>query len=309
MEVVEKFEKSKNHVKYRNAFNKANLGGLSVTASNLLMEIAGRVKDKGSETIYFTDAELKREELIGKRSLADLIDALNSVSKSLVKITSTIETPEYFEHATVFEHFRVYKAPDAQYRLEVKVHPNYEFLFNELRDNFTVVQLRDFASLRSTRAKTLYRFLQQYRSTGVCYLSLHDVNIFFAVPENYKDKKKYIKDKILNPATEECAKYFDGLGLKSVKDPHAKGHPVVGYRWDFSVSAKLARGKSVTEKFAHGESVTDKVACYASSPTEKVKRIKKKSKLEQYNDFEQRDYDYKELERQLANLTEEKEND
>lgn len=293
MAVVEMFEKSPNHVKYRNAFNKANLGGLSVTASNLLMEIAGRVKDKGTDTIYFTDSELRREDLIGKRSLKDLINALNSIAKSLVKITSTIETPEYIEHATVFEYFRVYKAPDAKYRLEVRVHPNYKFLFNELRDNFTVVQLRDFASLRSTRAKTLYRFLRQYRSTGVFYLSLHDVNVFFDVPENYQDKKKYIKDKILDPATKECAQYFDNLKLNSVKDPHKAGHPVIGYKWEFLADEKITRNK-----YHKGEKKI--VADVASSPPNEVTKIKKSVSVTGYSDYDKPGYDYDNLEKELA---------
>lgn len=266
--------KTENYVKYKNAFNRANLGGLSVLASNLLMAIASKVVNHGTAPVYFTDKELTQKELIGSRTFKDMIKALNIISDSLIKISSTITTEEYTDHVGVFERFRVFNEEKSKVRLMVIVQPEYAFLFNELQDNFTVFELRDFASLRSTRSKTLYRFLKQFRTTGEMYLSLDDVLNFFNVPKNYLRQKKYIKDKILDPATKECSVFFTDLRVESVKE-HKRGNPVKGYRWTFK--AETPRQKNSNQSKS------------------------KKTNLERYNDFKQRDYDYAELERQLAN--------
>lgn len=230
---MQDLDTKKTYVKYRNAFNKANLGGLSVIASNLLMAIAAKIVNQGTNDVTFSDDELMNEEIIGNRSRNEMIAALDSIAKSLIKITATIETPQYVEYVTVFQKFRINKETDENPRLIVKVQPEYKFLFNELQDNFTLFELREFASLRSTRAKTLYRFLKQYRTTGNLYINLSDVVLFFEVPEAFQKEKKFIKQKVLDPATKECGRYFSDLKIESVKAPRGKGHPIIGYKWTF----------------------------------------------------------------------------
>lgn len=265
--------KRESYVKYRNAFNRASLGGLSVVASNLLMAIAAKIVNHGTEPVYFTDSELATEELIGNRSLKDVIDALSAISSSLVKISCTIETEDYIDQCSVFQRFHIDKRKDAVNRLTVIVQPEFTFLFNDLQENFTVFELRDFASLRSTRAKTLYRFLKQFRTTGQFYMSLEDAFTFFNIPKKYREKKKYVKDKILDPATKECSRFFEGLAVQSIK-AHSRGNPVTGYKWTFKAEK--------TKK----------------KPAKKASRS---VAVNGYSNYDKPGYNYDDLERQLAN--------
>lgn len=284
-------------VMYDNAFNRANLGGLSAVASNLLMLIARDVRDKGTQQIIFSDEDLSQEYLIGHRKTSEVVWALFDISTSLAKITAPLRNGTKIKVKTVFKEFEIESKDGYQKeRLKVTVNEDYLFLFNELASHFTIFQLQEFASLRTTRAKTLYRMLKQFRTQGWLYLSVEDVlQSFFRLekmPDDYETvvyyqkNRRYIKPQVLQNATEECSRYFKNLKVSTIKEDHKRGKPIKGFKWTFDAEKSNKSAKKESGKVG----------------------AKKKSKLEQYNSFEQRNYDYKELERRLANLPEETDN-
>ena len=50
--------------------------------------------------------------------------------------------------------------------LDVQVAPMFEYIVNKLTANFTVYELAEFTSLKSTYSKTMYRILKQWKTLG-----------------------------------------------------------------------------------------------------------------------------------------------
>lgn len=281
-------------VMYNNAFNRANLGGLSPVASNLLMLIARDVRDKGTQEITFSDSDLTKDYLVGRghRTKKDVSWALFSISTSLLKITAPIQEGTKIKVKSVFKEFSIETKEGYQdKRLVVSVNEEYLFLFNELAKNFTVFQLQEFARLRTTRSKTLYRLLKQYRTQGWLYLKVDDIfKLFFKFErmsdyeaiEYYRKNKRYIKKQVLELATNECKKYFDNLELTVIKDEHRRGKPITGFKWTFS--AEQIKQKS-----------TGQIGSKRKS------RASRSVAVNGYSDYSKPGYDYDDLERQLAN--------
>ncbi len=68
-----------------------------------------------------------------------------------------------FKIMALFTYFE-YKGDEKT--LEVEVTSKFEYIVNKLTANFTVYELAEFTSLKSTYAKTMYRILKQWKSLG-----------------------------------------------------------------------------------------------------------------------------------------------
>ncbi|KQI10892.1 hypothetical protein K777_09700, partial [Campylobacter coli CVM 41970] len=54
-------------------------------------------------------------------------------------------------------------------RITLKINPDFAYLVNQLTTNFTAFELEEFIALSGKYAKTLYRLLKQFRTTGKAY--------------------------------------------------------------------------------------------------------------------------------------------
>lgn len=78
-------------------------------------------------------------------------------------------------------------------KIKIKINPDFYFILNELTSNFTRFEVREFARLRSSYAKQMFKLLAQYNSTGVFNISIDDFRNRLDTPSSYKmcdiDKK------------------------------------------------------------------------------------------------------------------------
>ncbi|MFP9209953.1 replication initiation protein, partial [Enterococcus faecalis] len=70
--------------------------------------------------------------------------------------------------------------------VEVSVNPDLEYIINGLTAEFSRFELSAFTSLRSTYAKTLFRLLMQYRSTGYYVVRIEEFRSLMDIPEYYQ---------------------------------------------------------------------------------------------------------------------------
>ncbi|WP_336622577.1 replication initiation protein, partial [Klebsiella pneumoniae] len=67
--------------------------------------------------------------------------------------------------------------------VEGSVNPDIEYIINGLTAEFSRFELSAFTSLRSTYAKTLFRLLMQYRSTGYYVVRIEEFRSLMDIPE------------------------------------------------------------------------------------------------------------------------------
>ena len=90
---------------------------------------------------------------------------------------------------------------------------------------WTRYELAEFVGLSGTYAKTIYRYLKQFRQTGLWYIKYKDFKELLGIPESYQSCD--IDKRILTPAIKELSSErnlfdqrrtpFKGLMLKKIK--------------------------------------------------------------------------------------------
>lgn len=186
-------------VKYSNQFNAQALRKFTGTDLDLLMAIASRVRDKGTDTVTFDFSELR--SLAGLRknlTNQELADCIIEVNRRLLALNFELHD----EDTTIqFALFQTFKTSVKSATLEVSVHPTFRFLLNDLTSQFTRFELRQFTGLKSSYAKETYRRLKQYRSTGVWRVSVSEFRRLLDVPASYR--VSHLEQRVLRPIEEE----------------------------------------------------------------------------------------------------------
>ncbi|MGH1670611.1 replication initiation protein, partial [Enterococcus faecalis] len=95
---------------------------------------------------------------------------------------------------------------------------------------FSRFELSAFTSIRSTYAKTLFRLLMQYRSTGYYVVSIEDFRELLDIPEYYQMGN--IDQKVLKPAMKELHNYFENLEVTKIKAK--KGNKIAKLEFTFT---------------------------------------------------------------------------
>lgn len=70
--------------------------------------------------------------------------------------------------------------------LKVELSKYYEYILNRLSANFTTYELEEFTSIRSTYAKTMYRLLKQWRTTGRKEFTIEEFKVLLDIPKYYQ---------------------------------------------------------------------------------------------------------------------------
>ena len=268
-------------IKYHNYMNALEFKDFTAADYNFFMYLCAAMKDKGTEEMSFTAAELKEcagyDRNVTVNEFKQLLDRMN---EKLLSMKAHLETDTELVRFVLFPTFRINKETGM---LTVRVNKDFQFLLNELTKNFTQFELAEFIELNSKYSKTLYRLLKQFRKTGEYHVKVDELRKLLGCPESYDSRK--VMQKIIAPAVQELQKDFPTLTVETVR-ARTKGRPVTGYHFSFEVDGQIP-----------GQSTLDE----AQAEMEKYKATKTatKRKKNSFNDFEQRKIDFDDLERRL----------
>ncbi|GAA7921619.1 replication A protein [Helicobacter pylori] len=222
-------------VTYHNNANKVNLGKLSEREANLLFAIFQRLKDQGNTLIRFEPQDLKRmimvkSNLTNRQLLQVLKNLLDNISgANFWIIREHVENGEIYEDHTsymLFKQFeiRIHKPTQTIEYLDVQLNDSYQYLLNNLGmgGQYTSFKLLEFQRVRGKYAKTLYRLLKQYKSTGILSVEWSQFKELLDIPKDYKMEN--IDQKVLTPALKELHKIypFEHLSYKKERKSHDK---------------------------------------------------------------------------------------
>ncbi len=224
--------KDNTYTTYHNNTNKVNLGKLSEREANLLFAIFQKLKDQGNTLIRFEPQDLKRmimvkSNLTNRQLLQILKNLLDNISgANFWIIREHVENGEIYEDHTsymLFKQFdiRIHKPTQTIEYLEVQLNDSYQYLLNNLgMGQYTSFNLLEFQKIRGKYAKTLYRLLKQYKSTGILSVEWTQFRELLDIPKDYDMRS--VDNFVLKIAFKELRKIypFEHLSYKKERKSH-----------------------------------------------------------------------------------------
>ena len=278
-EKVSLFSMSELIVKYDNYLNQLALSSFTAVELDLLMTICSKMKNQELNIVSLSFEEIRELSEYSRSSNEELIKSLKETNLKLSKIACTLENESDVIQFVLFTTFWIQKK---EKKLTIQVNPDFSFVLNALDKNFTRFELSEFIRLNGRYSKQLYRLLKQFRSTGELQITLQELRNKMDIPESYDLRD--IREKVLKPALKELSPCFKDLKFEAKKEKR-RGNPVTGYIFTFKKEEPKKKLTSTTKK-TNGKRKEN------TSP-------KKKGTF--YN-FEQRDYDYDRIEKELLNM-------
>ncbi|GAA7835520.1 hypothetical protein HpCOL21_15340 [Helicobacter pylori] len=225
--------KDKTYTTYHNNANKVNLGKLSEREANLLFAIFQRLKDQGNTLIRFEPQDLRR--MLGIKISYD------NLTRTARSMWNKIKTADFWEVRDIIvngrecvseKNYMLFQVceivSDKETReflyMDIQLNTGYNYLLNNLGmgGQYTSFNLLEFQRVRGKYAKTLYRLLKQYKSTGILSVEWSQFRELLDIPKDYKMEN--IDQKVLTPSLRELHKIypFEHLSYKKERRSHDK---------------------------------------------------------------------------------------
>ncbi|UOS10906.1 replication initiation protein [Helicobacter pylori] len=209
--------KDNTYTTYHNNTNKVNLGKLSEREANLLFAIFQKLKDQGNTLIRFEPQDLKR--MLGIKISYD------NLTRTARSMWNKIKTADFWEVRDIIvngrecvseKNYMLFQVceivSDKETReflyMDIQLNIGYHYLLNNLGmgGQYTSFKLLEFQRVRGKYAKTLYRLLKQYKSTGILSVEWDQFRELLDIPKDYEMRN--IDQKVLTPSLKELRKIY-----------------------------------------------------------------------------------------------------
>lgn len=228
-------------VKYKNDLNKFSFKGLTGSELDIVFAIFHKFKEQNATEIRFHKEQLKELIQYSRTDLPFGEFAFKSFQK-LQRFLIECPAPHLEKGRMSVIVFPIVAINDKTDEISVSITPIIADYLNAIEDNFTRFELAEFVNLNGTYAKTLYRLLKQYRSTGWVQFEWQQFKQLMGISENYR--MDTIDKQILKASIKELTKpqdLFDNVRQpfvnlkyeKMKKKGRGRGGQVVGIRFTF----------------------------------------------------------------------------
>ena len=199
-------------VRYKNELNLVPMRNFDSVEMNLFFSICAKMKDKGLSKVQFTFEDLRELSAYKPTSIKRFSDDLEAVYNKMLQLTYRTEEAGIREKFVLFTGYRI---DENNQTVDISVNPELAYIVNELSSEFTKFELQEFTGIRSSYAKTMYRLLKQYRSTGFYKVKIEDFREILSIPNSYQMSD--IDKQVLKPIKNELSEFFDPLKIKKIK--------------------------------------------------------------------------------------------
>ena len=199
-------------VKYSNDLHKLKIGNFGEMEQNLLFGILANCRDKYDEFVM-TLAELNEFSPSRKYTANEMLQKALSLRESIFKLDfSVIKSKDENYHEqdiyNLFSRFTIcYNGKKNDFEnaelteIRLKVNEDFRELIANLTKEFTQYELEEFIFLNSRYTKTIYRYLKQFRTTGIWRVSWDDFKEILGIPNSYEMRD--INKRILEPSIKQ----------------------------------------------------------------------------------------------------------
>jgi len=222
-------------VKYQPELNTIPLRKFSPTEMNLFFSIISRMRDKGDQTVRFSFDQLKDLSNYKPTANRRFIDDLRRTYNHLMDLRfgSQSKSRLSFERFVMFTKFKINGDVEEPY-VDIEIYKDALPLLNHL-ESWVRYALVEFRDLKSSYAKTMFRLLKGYRTTGYAYFSKSDFIELLDIPKSYRQSNT--DQYVISPIKEELTPLFRGLTIRK-KYGRGRGKPVIGYAFSWTPERK-----------------------------------------------------------------------
>ncbi|WP_048001093.1 replication initiation protein [Lactiplantibacillus herbarum] len=222
-------------VKYQPELNTIPLRKFTPTEMNLFFSIVSRMRDKGDQTVRFTFDQLKDLSNYKPTANRRFIDDIKRTYDHLMDLRfgSQSKSGLSFTRFVMFTKFQINGDADEPY-VDVEVYRDAIPLLNNL-ESWVRYALTEFRDLKSSYAKTMFRLLKGFLSTGYAYFSKSDFIELLDIPKSYRQSNT--DQYVISPIKEELTPLFRGLCIRK-KYGKGRGKPVIGYAFSWTPERK-----------------------------------------------------------------------
>lgn len=216
----------------------------SAEEMDLFFTVISKIKDKGTDKLTLNAEELKI--LTGTETRNSYwFSMLNNFTKKAITLYFSETLGSRNRVMTLFNYFEF---NTDNRTLDVQIAPMFEYIVNKLTANFTVYELAEFTSLRSTYSKTMYRILKQWKSLGEKEFKVDQFRELLDIPKSYNTSS--INRAVIKPIEKELPQFFNSLKIKAIKK-NTQGTPVIAYKftWEPQVSSNQVWIEDKYKKF------------------------------------------------------------
>ena len=199
-------------VRYKNELNLVPMRNFDSVEMNLFFSICAKMKDKSLSKVQFTFEDLRELSAYKPTSIKRFSDDLEAVYNKMLQLTYRTEEAGIREKFVLFTGYRI---DENNQTVDISVNSELAYIVNELSSEFTKFELQEFTGIRSSYAKTMYRLLKQYRSTGFYIVKIEDFREILSIPNSYQMSD--IDKQVLKPIKNELSEFFDPLKIKKIK--------------------------------------------------------------------------------------------
>ncbi|GAA7777090.1 hypothetical protein TH0011_15100 [Helicobacter pylori] len=216
-DLVVSTHKNDAYTTYHNNTNKVNLGKLSEREANLLFAIFQKLKDQGNTLIRFEPQDL--------RKMLSIKISYDNLTRTARSMWNKIKTADFWEVRDIIvngkecvseKNYMLFQVCEIVSNKETKeflymdiqLNTGYHYLLNNLGmgGQYTSFNLLEFQQVRGKYAKTLYRLLKQYKSTGILSVEWSQFRELLDIPKDYEMRN--IDQKVLTPSLKELRKIY-----------------------------------------------------------------------------------------------------
>lgn len=263
--------------RYHNDLNSFSTRKWTAEEMDFFFAIITKAKDKGARLLEFDKEELSAVAGYKGNGNVRLKTRLKQLAEHVGSLRYIEETAHSIDYMNLFQRFKiVWNEDETDFKAYVRVSEDFEYVLNQINANFTTFEFSEFARLRGTYAKTLYRLLKQYRQTGQRYFTIEEFKFLLGIPDCYK--ACHVQEKVIDPCLKELAGVFSSLQVTPKKKKKKRGNPIIGYlfTWDPVTAQKWLEPEEYKKQKAKEEAIKrdEKKAVlpdwYDKVPTKKV---------------------------------------
>ena len=224
-------------IKYHNNLNLVTLKDFTAREMNIFLTMCSIMRDEGIKDVEISFQDIKTVTGSVFRKEEEFIKTLRTTNRKFLKFTCGFTTKD--GKLVDFVLFPTFEIDPNKKVLKVAVNSKFSYILNEITKNFTVFELQEFSSLKSTYSKNLFRFLKQYKSTGVYRVSVEEFRRLMDIPESYDMRK--INNKVFTPINKELPLYFEDFQINKIKE----GRLIKYFEFTFKPQASNTTGKVI----------------------------------------------------------------
>lgn len=238
-------------VKYDNKLNMISFKELNKLDSDVFFSILARLKEKGTEKVKLSFAELTEympKNISNKEILAILDTSTNKLASSIIRY-------ETQSKITKFAIFQLFEIDRDNFYITAQISEPFLFLLNNLETGFTAFELAEFSSLSSKYTQTLYRLLKQFKKTGYRVMQWGEFLEVMNVPSSYP--MGMIDKRVINSSIKELSQepslfepnnpIFKKLTYKKIRGA-GRGRPVEKIEFYFMPETDEPKEQKQNEK-------------------------------------------------------------